>query len=180
MQISQGIRVRSSKSQTTPRLGLERGESAIQIAPPVRAGPSSRNRRSYSPDSASTVSISSTSEVLSSTPIPSAELVDRSQNTSVTPMATTEPTNTQPYSSVETQATLTSVSFHWILYLYRVCCVTLLIIYQSIRFFEVLYYKFYSTLFYHSIIAILGLSSASCNYQAIIWGHQWETCFSTR
>ncbi len=98
--------MRSSKSQTTPRLGLERGESAIQIAPPVRAGPSNRNQVLC--DETSTASIS-TSEVLSSTPLPSmeAEVVDRSQNTSQ--MATTEPTNTQPYSSVETQATLENV-----------------------------------------------------------------------
>ena len=60
VQISNGINVRSTKQQTTPR--LTEPLRAVQIAPPVRAGPTNRDV---------TISTSSESEMLSSTPISS-------------------------------------------------------------------------------------------------------------
>ena len=62
VQLSQSINVRSQKQQTTPRLA-QMPQHAIQIAPPVRAGPTNRNQSPFSTTS------SITSELLSSTPI---------------------------------------------------------------------------------------------------------------
>ena len=76
VQLAQGHHVRSQKQQTTPRVGgVEQTRqavkistsrvSAVQVAPPVRAGPSDRHQSALSSSSSSITA----SEMLSSTPI---------------------------------------------------------------------------------------------------------------